>query len=359
MELTYKEDWEDTKERFKAWWAHENFGRCGLAVSAPKDDAPQGELPQRPADHETAWRDLDYYTALNEYNHKRTFYGGEAFPHWRTGYPGHKSMGAFMGCNVELKETTGWLNPIWTNEGFAHESITIDENNRHFQYALKEQRRAVKEADGKSFAGICCAFGASGDILAWLRGSDKLLFDVMDRPSEVRDADTALVELWWKTYKRFFEITQEGAEGACDYFSLWAPGTVYTPQNDFAYMISPKLFEYLFLPSIARQVELLDYSIYHLDGVGNFGNLDAILDLSNLNAVQVLPGAGKPSQLHYMPLLKKVQAAGKNVHLNLRPEEVETALTELSAQGLFIVTNCKTESDARKLLKDAEKWSHK
>ena len=123
-------------------------------------------------------------------------------------------------------------------------------------------------------------------------------------------------------------------------------------------MISPKHFQELFLPSVARQVELLDYSIYHLDGEGNFAHLDAILDLQKLQAVQVLPGDGKPSQLHYMPLLKKVQAAGKNVHLNLKPEEVEPALNELSARGLFIETKCETEDDARKLLKDAEKWSH-
>ena len=40
MNLLYKEDWEETKERYKAWWAGENFGRCAFWVTAPRDDAP-------------------------------------------------------------------------------------------------------------------------------------------------------------------------------------------------------------------------------------------------------------------------------------------------------------------------------
>lgn len=35
MELLFKPDWEQTKERFSAWWAHEDFGRCAIAVTAP------------------------------------------------------------------------------------------------------------------------------------------------------------------------------------------------------------------------------------------------------------------------------------------------------------------------------------
>jgi hypothetical protein len=77
-----------------------------------------------------------------------------------------------------------------------------------------------------------------------------------------------------------------------------------------------------------------------------------------LQAFQILPGAGKPSPLHYLDTLRLVQAAGKNLHITLPPQEVETALGLLSARGLFIETQCETEEQARALLKDAEKRSH-
>ncbi|HUU20960.1 MAG TPA: hypothetical protein VM389_00360, partial [Phycisphaerae bacterium] len=78
MALLYKEDWAETKQRMIAWWAGENFGRCGLAVTAPrKGRAPAPTPPDTP---EKMWYDLDYWSARNEWEHGRTFYGGEAIP---------------------------------------------------------------------------------------------------------------------------------------------------------------------------------------------------------------------------------------------------------------------------------------
>ena len=56
-------------------------------------------------------------------------------------------------------------------------------------------------------------------------------------------------------------------------------------------------------------------------------------------------------------LSKKLQAAGKNLHIAIGIDEVETALAELSARGLFIHTWAASEDEARELLKKAEKWS--
>lgn len=36
MSLLYKDDWEEAKERYEAWWAGENAGRCGMWVNAPR-----------------------------------------------------------------------------------------------------------------------------------------------------------------------------------------------------------------------------------------------------------------------------------------------------------------------------------
>ena len=201
------------------------------------------------------------------------------------------------------------------------------------------------------------AFGGSGDTLAALRGSDRLLFDVVDRPEQVRAAEGRLMDLWCEVYDAFHGIVHDAAGGSTCWFGLWSPGKFYAVQNDFSYMISPEMFSEIFLPVIERQTEFLDHSVYHVDGVGSFGHVDAICELPGLQAVQILPGAGKPSPLHYMDVLKKVQAAGKNLHISIPAGEVETALGELSARGLFIRTSCAAEDEARQLLRDAERWS--
>ena len=203
------------------------------------------------------------------------------------------------------------------------------------------------------------ALGGCADTLAAIRGTQNLLLDVMDCPEYVREVDQHLMKLWIEVYEKFYQITRESAGGSITWpgTGIWAPGRFYFAMCDFSYMISPKMFRDLFLPSIEMQVNYLDYSMYHLDGEGAFRHIDAILELPKLNGVQVVPGDGKPTALHYLEMLKKIQRAGKNLQILLPPEQVETALENLSSRGLFITTRCKTEAEARDLLKKAEKWS--
>ena len=102
MQLLYKEDWEETKQRMLAWWAHENVGRCGLSVTAPRNDAPDLPAPPEPKTPQDKWYNLDYLSALCERGHAGTFYGGEAIPVWHAGYAGHTSHACFLGCELSL-----------------------------------------------------------------------------------------------------------------------------------------------------------------------------------------------------------------------------------------------------------------
>ena len=85
--LLYKPDWEETKQHFITWWAGERFERCAIAVTAPKANQIFIHPPQQPTDPVVRWTDLEYISALNQYEHSTTFYGGEAFPIWNGGSP--------------------------------------------------------------------------------------------------------------------------------------------------------------------------------------------------------------------------------------------------------------------------------
>ena len=356
MPLKYKEDWDETQERFKAWWAHEYFGRCAMAVTALRTDAPPDPKPAAPEDPEVLWTDLDYWARRMEWEFRRTYYGGEAFPVWHCGYPGREGLGVFLGCPVTLAETTGWVDPILTGEDFDATALRIDPENRWWRFTLRAHEFAVEQCRGKAIPSIG-AFGGCGDTLAWLRGSDRLLYDVLDRPERVRAADQHLMDLWIEVYARFHAILRDVSGGSTCWFPLWSPGKFYATENDFAYMISPRMFRDLFLPTIEKQLRFLDHAVHHVDGIGHFAHVDALCELPRLQALQILPGAGKPSPLHYLDVLKKVQAAGKNLHISIEPAEVRPALDNLSARGLFIETHCETENEARALLKNAERWS--
>lgn len=357
MQLEFKPDWAETQERYRVFWAHEYFGRCALAVTAPRDGVPPAVYPPRPATPLERWTDLDYAAACNTASMSSTFYGGEAFPVWTVGYPGHTSIPAFLGCPTDLDFDTGWWHPIITGEGLEEVlKLRIDPDGEWWRFTLRALERAVQESVGRCIPSIG-AFGGCGDTLAALRGTDRLLFDVVDRPEEVIAAEEYLMQMWFEVYDAFYKIVHEVSGGSTCWFGFWSPGKTYAAQNDFAYMISPKMFRDLFLPVIEKQTRFLDHTVYHVDGIEAFAHAPALCELPRLQAIQILPGAGKPSPLHYMDTLKDVQRAGKNLQIWIAPEEVEAALSALSARGLFISTWAKSEPEARALLKNAERWS--
>jgi hypothetical protein len=357
MTLLFKEDWEETKDRYRSWWNGEYFGRCGIFVTAPKEGIPDEPPPTAPSDVEAYWTDLDYMCAAQNYSFRRTFYGAEAFPIYYPGYPGHTTIPAFLGCRVVLDRQTGWWEPFLTEEDWKIENIRLNRESRWWKFTIEQLERMMKDSRGKAIPSTG-ALGACGDTLAAIRGTDRLLLDVIERPELVRHTEEFLMDMWFEVYDTFYGIVRESTdEGSCGWFPLWAPGKFYAVQNDFSCMVSPAMFREIFLPVIRRQTEFLDYSIYHVDGPGAFVHVPALCELPKLRAIQILPGAGKPSPLHYLDVLHQVQQAGKNLWIGLSAEEVEKALRLLSAKGLFIQTQCSTEQQARELLQNVRKWS--
>ncbi len=359
MSLLYKQDWEETKERYETWWNHEYFGRCAISVTAPKRNAPDTAWPALPDRIEDRWFNYDFIAQSNEYRLSHTFFGGEAVPLWYPGYPGWSSIPCFLGSSIDLDETTGWVYPIIDKGAltdYDYNDFIINEQNQYWVKWIDMLHFSVEQCKGKAIP-TTGAFGGAGDTLAAIRNTSNLLIDLIECPEYVREFDLNLMRQWIEVFDVFYNIIHETAQGSSGWFPLWSQGKFYASQNDFAYMISPEMFRDIFLPSLELQTEYLDNTIHHVDGIGNFNHIDALCELPRIHALQIGPGDGKPSALHYMDVLKKVQKHKKNLWISLSPSEVETALENLSARGLFIDTYCASEDEAVELIKNCEKWS--
>lgn len=62
-----------------------------------------------------------------------------------------------------------------------------------------------------------------------------------------------------------------------------------------------------------RTMPKIDYTLYHLDGVGAMHHLPALLEIEELNAIQWTPGVGEPQggSPKWYDLYKKILAGGK------------------------------------------------
>ena len=358
VELLYKSDWEETKERYLAWWDRENVGRCGLAVKSPKEGLKHIKPPVPSENEKDVWFDFSYIRAYNEYRMSRNYYGGEALPVWNESYPGWGIAAAALGSQVEFANDTWVVHPMIDRgelTDYDFRELKISTSSWWWVFAEKMHRFAAVSAKWKCVPGVH-AIGGVVDTLVAIRGADKLIGDIEKCPEYVREFEIYLAKQWTEIYEKFYQIIRGVAEGSATSMNLWSPGRFYVLQNDFINMVSREKFEEIFVPAINIQVEYLDHSIFRLEGERSFIHTDLLCSIPGLKAVQVVPEAGK-SPLCYMDTLKKVQASGKNLKITLRPDEIECALQNLSARGLLIETSCGSEEEANYYLQKASKWS--
>ena len=79
--------------------------------------------------------------------------------------------------------------------------------------------------------------------------------------------------------------------------------------------------------------------------------------IQELDAIQWVPGAGKPPAIGWLPMLRKVQAAGKSLYITSPAADVGGILAELSPRGLMIVIDDVFESpdEANRFIEDVER----
>jgi len=105
MELAYKHNWPETRERMMAYWAGEIIDRPCIAVTAP--GKPARPLAPPPND-EVKWADPEYVAQSYDIGHEATYFGGEAIP-------GTSLMVGYCfgyGAPLHYMEQTVWQDPI-------------------------------------------------------------------------------------------------------------------------------------------------------------------------------------------------------------------------------------------------------
>ena len=63
----------------------------------------------------------------------------------------------------------------------------------------------------------------TADILAHLRGSEKLRTRLLYVPEKILEVRDKTLEIWFKCYDELFETMSTYQEGSIDWMGLWAP----------------------------------------------------------------------------------------------------------------------------------------
>ncbi|OIO72368.1 MAG: hypothetical protein AUJ85_10510 [Elusimicrobia bacterium CG1_02_37_114] len=347
-----KKNWLEIKNSFEAWWKNEPLDRPLIQVSSPRKNV----LSQSGYSVWDIVHNLDNFGyVLDKFERfcDETYFGGDAIPNLFVNF-GPGVMSAYISGNLNIKEDTVWFEtPMEWNE--IYDRLKYDSENKWWKLTKEITSLATERCENKFFVSIT-DLGGNMDILASLRGTERLLLDLVDSPDKVKYCLSKINELWFKYYDELCSIIKKSQEGTTSWMDIWCPERHYPLQCDFSYMISPKMFEELVLPYLIEQCEYLNYSIYHWDGPGQIPHLDLLLSIGKLTGIQWVPGAGAPTVTSekWFPYYSKILKSGKTLVLpGVEPEKVKRLIKHTGQKGILIQTiACNSEPQAENLLNE-------
>ena len=353
---TWKQNLEETKKHYVNWWNHkgivlnmwEHFQegvKPHADIAAPK---PYKDLNQRWFDPQWRAEYLDWYVAHSSLM-------ADMLPVANTQL-GPGSLAAILGGVFEGGEDTIWIHP---NPNYT-DDIKFDTNHPNWLLHKELLKACKQKAQGHYYVGMPDLMEGM-DVLAAIKGTDKVLLDTVMQPEVLEHQMQQINDIYFQVFDELYNIIREGDEMAFCYFSSWAPGKMSKLQSDISTMISVDDYRRFVQPFIREQCQKIDYTLYHLDGVGAMHHLDALLEIKELNAIQWTPGVGEPQggSPKWYDLYKKILAGGKSIMACwVTLNELRPLLDNIGGDGVHVEMDFHNEQEVEQALRIVEEYEH-
>lgn len=347
-------------ERFKGEGSY-------ISITAP-DETTLGKYPgvEAPVSLEQKWLDIDYILKVSEYKLNTTYYAGDAVPTVYIDF-GPGVLPAFLGCKYRLAEKTIWFDDKpsildWNNTP----DFKLETSSEIYKIFKKTTRRFCEASKGNYIPAIT-DIGVNLDVLAALRGRKNLLKDLIHEPDKVKDFLVKIDGFWNEVLDINVNIISQYKRNFTSWIPIVSKKIWYPLLSEFSVMISPAMFQDIVFPSLQREADHLEQTLFNLDGEDQIKHLPIILKLKGLHCVQWDPvpkyniKTNKVikdfSSEESMDVYHKLQAAGKKIVINgVNPEQVEIILNNISPDGVFFIVNCPNRKTADEFLSFSNKW---
>ncbi|MBQ7089610.1 MAG: hypothetical protein IJN82_00660 [Clostridia bacterium] len=356
--MSFNDQYKAQLDRYEQFWNRANTDRPVLNLVGPKQGAVSFKKPES---LEQRWLDEEY--VINRFRHYRenTDFVGDAVPMLFTDF-GPGCLSACIGGNYDLGPNTIWLDRRPIIEDWEDlPNIEFNENSEMWQNVLRLQNKFLTDP---SVHFSVTDIGGIMDIIASLRGTQELLYDVYDYPDEIKELSKRITQIWKKVFDQQIETVKKSGLPYNTWMEIPSAKPWYPLQCDFSYMLSPDHFREFVLDDLTELAQYVERPIYHLDGVGELPHLDMILEIPGLMGIQWAPGAGEAPEWDekWFPIYRKIQDKNKLLILRrglLDADEAgaEKLIKTVDPAGLYISTRFKSGEDAKRMYENILKWS--
>jgi 5-methyltetrahydrofolate--homocysteine methyltransferase len=346
---------------FEKWWKCENTERPLMNIKAVLDKpAALPAVAKAPESPKEAHIGLEGKLPgfLNYANHYAFLC--EAVPNFSINI-GPGSLATYVGSEPIFAWDTIWYTKC-IDDISTYPALKYDPDNYwwklHFE-VLKEARRLSEEQFYVCIPDII----ENMDIISAMNGPEETCLDMMDNPGHVKRLVESVDNIYFEYFDRFYEELKIGTTMMYTAFEILGEGKTAKVQCDFNALIGPEQFVEFVVPSLTRQCDELDHSVFHLDGKDCIKHLDALMAIDSLQALQWTPGAGQPDggNEKWYQVYDKVKDAGKAMHVGIYDggydDWVNTAgkfIKRYGCAGVYFLFPAMTQTQAEKLIYKAE-----
>jgi hypothetical protein len=260
----------------------------------------------------------------------------------------------FLGQPAGFDDVTAWTHP-WVDDLDHLPPLQVQRDGECFRTIEALTDRALELGQGRFLVGYTDMY-AGIDCAAGLRGAERMCLDLVTDAQGILGLIGQSFAEYPTVYAQFDRKLKAYDQLSVTWMNLPSFGTFNVLACDFAVNISRQHFDAFCLPVTRREAALFEHNVFHMDGPGVAKNLDAILTLPNLVAIQWAQGAGKNLPIvQWIPLIRKIQEAGKSVIVDLRPGELEEFIRRVDPRGILLWVAA-DPMDQAEVLERVKRW---
>lgn len=335
LELEQMPEFDKAMQRIYAWYEHEIIDRPPIRFSAHNAEYTiSPHLMKTWSSLKDRWFDAEYQIDLFIDSIKDRKFYAETFPVFWPNL-GPEVYTAFHGSELEYMEVTSYSIPF-VKEWKDMEKIKFNWNNTYLKKIDELTKIALEKCPGKFMVGYTDLHPGMDCAAAW-RDPLHLCTDLLIYPVEVKQLIDHACMHFQELFDHYDTILKKHHQLSVTWMGIPSFGKMHIPSCDFSAMISTEQFEEFCLPVILEEVKPMTHNIFHLDGKGVANHVDHILAIPEINAIQWVQGVGDDLPImQWVPFIKKIQAAGKSVVVDLHLNELEDFIGAMDPEGLLL-----------------------
>lgn len=353
FELEYCPDAQLIMDRYAAWWKCEILDRPVVTMGVHQ---PPMEMPQK--EHATIrdrWFDYEHSIACHDAYFKQRVSVGDAMPTFLPNL-GPEVVATLFGAELEFSDESSWSEPLVSS---CRDILNLKCNlDSHYWQTIRNMVDMSLEKGNGKWVTCYSDLHTNGDALASLRDPQDLCIEMIDDMEGVRLACEYVTDSFAALYDDIWNRINAYGQPSVTWLHAPAWGKMFVPNCDFNALISKDMFKEAIWPSIVREVEHCDRSIFHLDGPTALQHLSLVLEEPKIEGLQWVYGAGNGPASKWEKVYLDAQEHGKCLQIICEDfDDARRLMKVLKPEGVwFSIGSSASKEEGLDFLDEVARW---